>query len=57
MLPDISLTIKQMISENPADRPTLDEISQRLILPLQLNADLIGWIKVRKENCDVWGKK
>ena len=56
-LPDIAKIIKKMLSINPAERPTLDTISQSLKLPLELSTDLAGLLYAKKENSAAWRKK
>lgn len=56
-LPEIAQIIKKMISINPAERPTIETISQFLRLPLEINADAVGTLSIRKENSSSWREK
>lgn len=56
-LPEIAQIIKKMLSPNPSERPTLETVSQSLKLPLGVNADLTGTIKLKKENSPIWREK
>ena len=56
-LPEIAQIIKKMISLNPAERPTIEVISQFLKLPLEINADLVGGLRIQKENSSTWREK
>jgi translation initiation factor 2-alpha kinase 1 len=56
-LPEIAAIIKKMLAVNPCDRPSVDAISQSLILPVEINTELSGTLALRKENSQTWKNK
>jgi translation initiation factor 2-alpha kinase 1 len=56
-LPEISALIAKMLSENPAERPSLDAISKHLSYPLIASSDMSGSVSIQRENSMSWNKK
>jgi serine/threonine protein kinase len=56
-LPGIAAIIKKMLAVNPCDRPSIEAISQSLILPVEINTELSGTLALRKENSKTWRNK
>ena len=56
-LPEITNVIKQMLSEDPALRPSIASILQSLKLPCEIHSNARGVISLKKENASRWRKK
>jgi translation initiation factor 2-alpha kinase 1 len=56
-LPEIAALIRKMLSTNPCDRPSVEAISQSLTLPVEINTELSGTLKIKRENSRTWKNK
>jgi serine/threonine protein kinase len=56
-LPEISNMIIKMLSNQPSDRPSIEDISRYLNLPIQEYSDLSGSLCIKRENSGTWRNK
>jgi len=56
-LPDIANMIIKMLSNQPSDRPSIDDISRYLNLSIVEYSDLAGSLSIKRENSGTWRNK